>query len=102
MSPLFYAALPVISNKFIYFYIFGLIVATIDYRKLLFILNFRKGKGKERNMTLYIYDLETLEVIDKIEGETNEMCEKIAAENWNIDDCGWTYTPAFGFNGGLI
>lgn len=52
-------------------------------------------------MTLYIYDFETLEIVDKIEGETNEMCEKIAAENWNSADYGWTYTPAFGVNCGL-
>ena len=54
-------------------------------------------------MTLYVYSEETKEVIAKINGESNQDCEKAAEENGYTDETiGWTYRPAFGFNDGLI
>lgn len=51
-------------------------------------------------MKLYIYDLETMEVIAIANGETNDECEDKAFAYTN--DYGTTYTPAFGLSGGLV
>ena len=54
-------------------------------------------------MKLYVYNTETMEVAAIIEGETNEACENVASEQYgDTDYYGWTYTPAFGTNDGLI
>ena len=53
-------------------------------------------------MTLYVYETETMMVVDEIEGKTNRECEAIAAEKYyDTDKYGWTYSPAFGFYSGL-
>ena len=53
-------------------------------------------------MKLYAYSVETMEVLGVVEGDTNEECEtKMAERGYEGDDIGWTYTPAFGFEGGL-
>ena len=51
-------------------------------------------------MELYIYDLDTNEVVAIAVGETTEECEDKAAPYTN--DYGTTYSPAFGFANGLI
>ena len=55
-------------------------------------------------MKLYAYDTETMEVMAIIEGDRNCDCEEKAnnAGYPGGDDIGWTYSPAFGFEGGLI
>ncbi|HEY6541091.1 MAG TPA: hypothetical protein VIZ18_09145 [Ktedonobacteraceae bacterium] len=53
--------------------------------------------------TLWVYDLETKEVIAEIEGADNKACETIASKRWgDTDYFGWTYSPAFGVSDGLI
>jgi hypothetical protein len=51
--------------------------------------------------TLYVYDVETNKLVAEINGDTNAECEDLASELYG-DEYGWTYTPAFGFSGGLI
>lgn len=54
-------------------------------------------------MTLYVYDADSMEVVAKIEGDSNAECEARAAAEYGDDDAyGWTYTPAFGAVGGLV
>jgi len=51
---------------------------------------------------LYIYDLSTREHIATINGADNSACETKAAEAFDANSYGWTYSPAFGFGGGLV
>ena len=52
-------------------------------------------------MRYYIYDPETNDLIATICGDTNEECEQQAANRYDMDTYCGTYSPAFGFNGGL-
>lgn len=51
-------------------------------------------------LKLYVYDLDTKEVIATAEGQTNDECEEKAWQYAN--DYGMTYSPAFGTADGLI
>ena len=51
--------------------------------------------------SLYIYDLETKEHVATIIGAANTDCENFAMAEYG-DEYGWTYSPAFGCNDGLI
>ena len=43
-------------------------------------------------LTLYIYNVDTNEVVETFEGSTNAECEKLAEEaNWCIEQYGWSY-----------
>ena len=53
-------------------------------------------------MKLYIYSNETNEHVATITGNTNEACEAKAQELYSTNDYSNTYTPAFGFSGGLV
>ena len=54
-------------------------------------------------MELYAYNTETMEVIAIANGDDNYECErKMEDAGFVGDNIGWTYSPAFGFNGGLI
>jgi hypothetical protein len=53
-------------------------------------------------MKLHVYKVETLEVVEVFEGETNDECETAAAEYLGCDEYAATYTPAFGTVDGLI
>lgn len=53
-------------------------------------------------MTLYIYNSETAEVVEKVTGGTQEQQMDHASEHYDADDYGWTYSPAFGMADGLI
>jgi len=54
-------------------------------------------------MKLYIYENETMEHKATIIGRDNTECEEIANERFSDTDYyGWTYTPAFEIEGGLI
>lgn len=55
-------------------------------------------------MKLYVYNQESMEVVAIINGGSNEECESKAGENgyYPSEDIAWTYSPAFGFDGGLI
>lgn len=49
-------------------------------------------------MKLYIYSVDTREIVQTIEGETNQECESLALEaNYDEDMYGWSYT-----NEGLV
>ena len=53
--------------------------------------------------TLYVFSTEDNTLVARIEGETNEACENCASNNYgDTDTFGWTYSPAFGFAGGLL
>lgn len=52
-------------------------------------------------ITGYVYSLESMEVIAEVTGEQADI-EKYVDENYDSDTCGLTYSPAFGFSGGLI
>lgn len=44
-------------------------------------------------MTLYVYSVETMEVLAMIPGKTNDECEDRAKElNFDGEDHGWTYS----------
>lgn len=55
-------------------------------------------------LTLYVYTSNTMTVVAKITGESNDACERKAADLGydDTDSYGWTYSPAFGFSGGLV
>jgi len=54
-------------------------------------------------MTMYVYDADSMVVVAEINGDSNIACESAARDNGYEDDAyGWTYSPAFGFNGGLV
>lgn len=53
-------------------------------------------------MRLYIISNETNRVVAEITGESNAECEALAAEEWGTNDYNWTYTPAFGSEGGAL
>lgn len=59
--------------------------------------------GKERHkMYLYIYESDTMLHIATIIGVDNDACERKAGELYgDSDQYGWTYSAAFGSNGGL-
>lgn len=43
-----------------------------------------------KKMTLYIYDADTMQAIDQVEGKTNRECEALAESKGYTDDCyGW-------------
>jgi hypothetical protein len=43
--------------------------------------------------TLYIYNVDTKEIVQTIIGANNKECEKLASEaNWDEDIYGWSYT----------
>jgi hypothetical protein len=52
-------------------------------------------------MELFVYDTESNEVLLIVDGEDNAACEAKAAEEYSVDDVGWTYSPALGTNDGL-
>lgn len=54
-------------------------------------------------MKFYIYEVVSMNVIDVIEADTNSECEAVAGDRGYMgnDEIGATYTPAFGFEGGL-
>ena len=51
--------------------------------------------------TLYVYDADSLEVVQIVNG-TQEQCDEYANNIIDTDTKLGTYTPAFGFNGGLV
>jgi hypothetical protein len=52
---------------------------------------------------LFVYFIDTKEVVAKIEGVNNVDCEaKFDAMNYDTDQYATTYTPAFGSASGLI
>ena len=54
-------------------------------------------------MKFYVYEVETNEVVEVIEGKNNEECErKFDESNYDDEIYGATYSPAFGFSGGLV
>lgn len=55
----------------------------------------------EEKMKLYISSNETNKVVAIVTGSSNEICEQIAESRYGSGDYGWTYSPAFGFAGGL-
>lgn len=54
-------------------------------------------------LKFYVYELASMDIIDVIEADTNDKCESIAAERGYMDndEIAGTYSPAFGFVGGL-
>lgn len=52
-------------------------------------------------MKLYIYSNETNEHVATITGESNAACEAKAEDTYGSNDYSWTYSPAFGCDGGL-
>ena len=53
-------------------------------------------------MELYVYSNETNKHVATITGETNDDCEAKAEELYSTNDYSNTYSPAFGFAGGLV
>ena len=54
-------------------------------------------------MELYAYNADTMEVIAIATGDDNAECEsKMEEAGYHGDEIGWTYSPAFGFEGGLV
>lgn len=51
-------------------------------------------------MTVYIYNIETREVVAKVYGEN--ATQRALQENYDWDQYGVTEAPAFGANDGLI
>lgn len=53
--------------------------------------------------TLYVYSNETMGLVARIDGKTNDACEAVASDKYgDTDYFGWTYSPAFGANDGLV
>lgn len=50
--------------------------------------------------SLYVYSLETGEHVATIKGE-DKILESKADDIYGSNDYGWTYSPAFGYGGGL-
>lgn len=53
-------------------------------------------------MEAYVYKTENNIVIAKITGDDNQSIEAKYDECFDQDECGLTYSPAFGANEGLI
>lgn len=53
-------------------------------------------------MTLYIYNSETAEVVEKVAGGTQQEQMDYADSNYDSSDYGWTYSPAWTMADGLI
>lgn len=51
---------------------------------------------------LYVYDPDTMLHIATIVGADNSACEAKANDTYGPDMYGWTYSPAFGANDGLV
>ena len=51
---------------------------------------------------LYIYDPATMQLLARVHGEDNKEMEDKAEEHYCSNDYANTYSPAFGFSGGLI
>jgi hypothetical protein len=52
------------------------------------------GKQKLRKMKLYIYNADTLKIVEIINGESNQVCEDIASElRYDQDLYYWSYNP---------
>ena len=52
-------------------------------------------------VTGYIYQRDTLEVIAEVIGGQADI-EAYADAEYDSETCGLTYSPAFGFSGGLV
>ena len=52
-------------------------------------------------INLYIYSIEDNSHVATITGGDNASCEAKADDMYGSNDYGWTYSPAFGFSGGL-
>lgn len=52
-------------------------------------------------ITGYVYDAESMVVVAEITGEQAEV-ERYVGENYDTDTYALTYSPAFGFDNGLI
>jgi hypothetical protein len=57
---------------------------------------------KDIVMKLYVYSLEDNRHIATITSNDNAACEARANDVYGGNDCGWTYSPAFGFANGLV
>ena len=53
-------------------------------------------------MNLYIYSLEDLKHVATISGKDEGSIEAKANDAYDASEYGWTYSPAFGTNDGLI
>jgi len=53
-------------------------------------------------MNLYIYSLEDLKHVATISGKDQGSIEAKADDAYDANEYGWTYSPAFGTNDGLI
>lgn len=52
--------------------------------------------------TLYVYRTLDNTLVARITGQSNAACEAAASDNnYDADDFGWTYSPAFGTAGGI-
>jgi hypothetical protein len=52
---------------------------------------------------LYVYEIESREVLAEITAKTTEECDDIFFRDWDgREDVGTTYNPAFGANDGLV
>lgn len=52
-------------------------------------------------MKMYVYSLEDNSHVGTIIGESNEACDKVFNERYDINDYAATYSPAFGSSDGL-
>jgi hypothetical protein len=55
----------------------------------------------DERITGYVYSLESRKVIAEITG-LQKSVEQYVDDNYDDETCGLTYSPAFGFSGGLI
>ena len=54
-------------------------------------------------LTLYVYSTETNKLVARIKGASNQACEAVATQEYGDTDVfGWTYSPAFGTNDGIL
>ncbi len=53
-------------------------------------------------MKLYIYEIDTKQIVKIVEGATNEECENQAFNYLGVDEFGATYTPVLAPVDGLI